>query len=68
MGSAAVRGSTWLHLEDGGRIAYRVRPDDDWATFVVFGPIEVEMTMPRSMVERCRDVFDAALHEIDANT
>lgn len=60
-----VRGTAWLHLEDEAKIDYRRDPGEDWARFVFFGPVEVELDMSRSTIGRCRDLFDAALVEID---
>jgi hypothetical protein len=61
-----VRGTAWLRLEDGAKIDYRRDRGEDWARFVFAGPVEVELDMSRSTISRCRDLFDAALVEIDA--
>lgn len=62
-----IRGTAWLRLTEGAQISYRLDPGDDWARFVFLGPVEVELDMPRSIMQRCRDLFDAALTEIDAS-
>jgi hypothetical protein len=60
-----VRGTAWLRLEDEAKIDYRRDRGEDSARFVFFGPVEVELDMSRSTISRCRDLFDAALVEID---
>ncbi|MGM1064906.1 hypothetical protein [Saccharothrix sp. Mg75] len=58
-----VRGSTWLSLDDTHQVTCTVDHDEDVARVTVFGPIEVDLEMPREVARRWRDVLDAALAE-----
>lgn len=60
-----VRGTAWLCVEDEAEIEYRHDRGERWARFVFFGSVEVELEMSRSTISRCRDLFEAALAEID---
>jgi hypothetical protein len=62
-----VYGSSWLDLDEATKIAYKVAGPSDalFADVTVFGPVELGLTMSRATAQRCRDLLDEALTEID---
>jgi hypothetical protein len=66
-GIESVRGGAYLTLDEHVKVSSRTDVEARSAEFVFFGPVEVSLDMPRPAIERCRDLFVAALAEIDAD-
>ncbi len=65
-----VYGSTYLDLDESTKITYKIDGPTDalFADLTFFGPVELGLTMSRETAQRCRDLLDEALTEINRKT
>ncbi|KAA2254844.1 hypothetical protein F0L68_29105 [Solihabitans fulvus] len=62
--SPQLHGGAWISLQDNNKISYQVLPDEGYADFNFFGPIEVSLNMSTDTIRRCHELFGQALDEI----
>ena len=60
-----MRGSAYLRVMDDAKVRCSTEPGGDWTSLTILGPVEVELDLSRSAIERCRDLLSEALVTID---